>query len=279
MPLISVLKPFIKTFEVNPNGSKRALVIGGVHGNEYTPIYSLMCLNKSLGELLNLEKNQFDPNHEIKEVTLLNGINYTGLSANTREIASEFSEDLNRKFVESESENIFEYLKAQIDQHDVIIDIHASAGMVNECMLIDLNENAYPYIEWCKKSGVVYALRYNDNQTIKKYAIRHGKVGATLEIDGLSPINEKSGVAGASIVAKLLGEYKSELFSASYEQTELSPMTDVKAKRTGIFKFPYLFDYAGNIIEDYSSLTDRAIVKCVDQVYMKPESFLFSYQP
>jgi succinylglutamate desuccinylase len=55
MPLISVLKPFIKTFEVNPNGSKRALVIGGVHGNEYTPIYSLMCLNKSLGELLNLE--------------------------------------------------------------------------------------------------------------------------------------------------------------------------------------------------------------------------------
>jgi len=273
-----MLKPFIKTLQINPNGSKKALIIGGVHGNEYTPIYSLMCLNKSLTEILNLEVNQYGLN-EIKEVTLLNGINYTGLSAGTREIASEMSEDLNRKFVESESENIFEYLKAQIDLHDIIIDIHASAGMVNECMLIDLNENAYPYIEWCKKAGVVYALRYNDNQTIKKYAIRHGKVGATLEIDGLMPINEHSGIEGAKIVALLLDAYKSEMFTQTYEQIELSPMAEVKAKKTGIFKFPYLFDYAGNIIEDHSALVKTAIVKTVDCVYMKPEDLLFTYQP
>ena len=165
----------------NTQGKKIA-ILAGIHGNEINPIYTAMKLVRD-SLLTDLEVMK-----DLSEITVVNTINKAGLMLNKRGIDKPRIDDLNRFFDSDESDVVGE-LKKVIDEHDVIIDLHASPNCT-EFVLIDINEYTNSMIEWCVKAGVFYACRYSSNKTIKHYCQDKGKTSITYEMKGMNFIDE-----------------------------------------------------------------------------------------
>ena len=175
------MKHIKKTFNGRNKNGKNILLIAGVHGDEITPIYALMLILKNIN-LLDLSK--------IKTLTIINGINESGIEKHTRNIVNNHTDDLNRSFNDPHIDSILE-LKTLIDENDVIIDIHSSPSCI-EFALIDIDEFTMSLKEWCDISLVPTAYRYSTANTIKRYSLLNNKLALTLEINKLDIIDIES---------------------------------------------------------------------------------------
>jgi predicted deacylase len=174
----------------NGTGTKRILVIAGVHGNELTPVMSASILERYL--------TQDSPNYS--ELTVINFVNEQGIRDNTREMP--IQNDLNRMF-KSDNVDIFETLKENIDNSDVVIDIHSSP-LCTDFVLINRDKFCNSYVNFCRSSDIYYVIRNSSNDTIKKYCLDNDKIGFTIELNKLDIVDINSAKNGARIILKLI---------------------------------------------------------------------------
>ena len=186
----------------------------------------------------------------------MNGVNVTGLREKSREVVplkgGTEQKDLNRFLVADPDEANYDphkTIQEQVDRHDIIIDIHSSPALHNHCMLIDFSPNAFPYIQWCIDSKIHYAVRYSDENTIKKYAISKGKIGVTFELNGVDFIDQHSANIGATHLFELLVNFSQETFEKQYVGV-LKPFVELTSEAEGILVFPHVLDFSGRILCD-----------------------------
>lgn len=195
-----------------PEG-KRILIITGIHGNEITSIYTGMMAVTTIG---------YDLKNDFAIVTIINGVNESGIQSGTREVSEKSANgDMNRMFHESTVANVSKHLKEAftsnrlyeslsvldlktiISQYDIVIDIHTSAD-IHEFVLIDNNEYADSLASYLAIHNIPYCIRAFRGDTLKSYIFNQGKVGFTLELNGLETIDFDSARKGYEIVVNLI---------------------------------------------------------------------------
>lgn len=254
-----MLQHYQETFKVSKNGEgKRVLLIAGMHGNERTPIQSLILFKTNHLQKL-IESYQKFNLSEISEITIINGINLYGIRDGIRDIANTKTgantKDLNRKFVWEEYEKTFDpfsVLEKEVEKHDVVIDVHSSPGMMNHVMLLDYGETAFPYIKWCNDAKFQFAIRYSEERTLKRYAIEKGKIGVTLELNGMDFIDHVSARMGAQNIEDLLMNFRQETFTKKYSGI-LRTFVELQSPETGLLVFPHVLDYSGKVLCDVTT--------------------------
>lgn len=192
-------------FELIGTGTKNVLVLTGVHGNEVTPVY--------VGyNLVNMWKGSWGYKNDLskfKKLTILNALNTDGIRKNSRDIPCDSTNDLNRMFkVEKDEDITIDDLQKIFDDNDVIIDVHSSPKCT-EFVLINQDENANSYVEFCQKHEINYAIRYSDANTIKKYGLDKNKISFTIEINQMNYIDFDSAGKGTTLVNKIINNFES----------------------------------------------------------------------
>jgi predicted deacylase len=179
----------------NNSHGKHVVILGGVHGDEITPIYHLSKMVKE--NLFNVES--------IRKLTIVNSINMSGLRNKSREMHSNGTSDINRSFSNINQEDAIAKLKKYLDHPnvDAIIDTHSSPSCA-EFALIDIDEYTMSMKDWCDKANVPTAFRYSGANTIKRYCLEKGKLSLTLEINKLNKIDYDSANRSIDIVNGLL---------------------------------------------------------------------------
>lgn len=181
------------------------LITTGIHGNERSPIV--------LGHLLkgrNIE-NEYE---SVKRIE--NSLNKSGIKAGEREVVgdnNDHNNDLNRSFIIDEAtkdvNELNNYIENIVDEDsiDMIIDIHASPDC-GEFFLIDQDEYANGFVEFCERANVPYLVRYNKANTLKNYFNFIKNIPTfTMEINGMGQVNMDSVNNGKNVLKKLL-EYQ-----------------------------------------------------------------------
>lgn len=254
-----MLQHYQETFKISKNGEgKKVLLIAGMHGNERTPLQSLILFKANHLAKFIEAYHKFNLS-EISEITIINGINLYGIRDGIREVADSKtgsnSKDLNRKFVFDKYEETFDpvnTLLAEVEKNDVIIDIHSTPGMMNHVMLLDYGETAFPYIKWCNDTKFLFAIRYSDERTLKRYAIDKGKIGVTLEFNGMEFIDHVSARMGAQNIEDLLMNFRQETFTKKYSGV-LRTFVELQSPETGLLVFPHILDYSGKVLCDVTT--------------------------
>ena len=203
------------------NFGKKILIITGVHGNELTPIFCGYLLSK-----INCS------NYNFKKITILNAINKNGIVKNTRDIPNDTTSDLNRMFNCEIVVNEKEELLHQINEHDIIIDIHSSPRCDN-FMLLNQDELTNSYVEFCVNYNISYLIRYSTANTIKKYCNDLNKVSFTLELNMLNYIDKKSAEIGKDIVLKIINNCNTILLNK--EEPTNNTYVELQTYRCGLF--------------------------------------------
>lgn len=181
----------------NPNG-KNITVIGGVHGNEITPVYTLMQIVRDS------KFSDLEVFNKINKLTIINGVNDIGLKNNERDYKKPHTFDLNRTFKDDDIDVVGE-LKTHLMTTDILIDVHSSY-YCSEFVLIDYNQKTDFYASVCNSIGVNFGVRYSNGNTLKKFIQDRGGLSITLEIDMMEKINRASAVRAIDIIKKLLVE-------------------------------------------------------------------------
>lgn len=198
------------------------LVLSGIHGNELTSIYTSYLL---------AEKDWSNYSDNFRYLTILGPINKSGLEANTREINNNSTNDINRMFPSGEQFD-FDYLADEINSHDVVIDLHSSPFCTEFVLLNqDLATNSYVY--FCLKNRITYAIRYSNQDTIKRYCINNKKTSFTLELNQTSYIDFSSATRGAEIVEKIVNNVCD--FEIYNNEPEFSPLINLRTYHSGLF--------------------------------------------
>lgn len=221
--------------EFKGTGTTQLLILGGVHGNEITPIDTCMLL---VDKIKDLSKSYYS------RIVILNCINPTGIINNTRDISNQSTNDLNRSLSVIDSEDIASKLASWIREMDVIIDIHSSPNCT-EFLLINQDENANSYVEFANNIEVPYLLRYIANNTIKKYGLDLGKISFTLELNAIDKIDLVSSLTGSEIVLDIIKNIS--LFEVKKEYPKYKPYLEWYYHKDGIF-------YPDNIIGETTNI-------------------------
>lgn len=174
------------------------LVIAGIHGDELTSMN--VC-----DELINyFSKNKPDKTN----LTFLNYVNEYGLVNCTREWATvENERDLNRyHFADSDIANERTFIKQQILQSDVVIDIHSSPN-ITEFFLIDNGSNIN--LDYFKENDFPFIVRDFDGKTIKRFCLNTTKndkriLGFTFETRGLKEVDRVSAMKSFNILKQFI---------------------------------------------------------------------------
>ena len=212
-----------KTYKGKKSEGPSVLLIGGVHGNEMTPVYTLSHM---------IKKDSFYL-ESIKELTILNGVNVTGLREGTREMQFDGSNDLNRSLVNDPELdiNLIQLLEEEIEKHDIIIDVHSSPSCSNFA-LINIDEFANSINEYCDKAGVITGFRYSGANTIKNYCTSKDKIGITLEINKMNEIDFESATDAVDQITNLLVfADEAKLYK---EEPWMSPLEEIRTYKEGI---------------------------------------------
>lgn len=158
---------------------KSLLLLSGLHGNEYTPLFVLNLLRS--GNFL----NKILKYYEI--ITIVECFNDYGIRNNIRGFKA--NDDFNRIF--NKDSNV-EILKKLIADHTHIIDIHSSPNC-SEMVLINQNNQANSYVEFCLKHNIKYTLWEEGSRfSIKQHVIDQDRIAFTVECNGLSLVDNKS---------------------------------------------------------------------------------------
>lgn len=196
-------------FHMPPGKQKPSvLFISGTHGNETGAIRTSYWLKNAVAG--NLLTNQ----DEFSHIGFLIGWNENGIRYNTREFVQPpdtLPDDLNRCFSHeiksdyTDKENAVNTVKSLISQYGIIVDIHNSPNIM-DMILIDNSMVAPDYVAWCQRHNLTYVVRECHSSTIKKYAIEHGKLGITVELNGMGLVN--------GITGKQSEDFMTEVFDA-----------------------------------------------------------------
>jgi len=215
------MKTLIENIEGNNSDGKNVLLIAGMHGNEITPVYALANMIKN---------NSFNLN-KIKSLTILNGINMSGLRYRERDIIDEPTNDLNRLLIPFKDYNEVDLLSKKIKENDIIIDIHSSPNCM-EFALIDIDEYTNSMKKWCDESNIQTAFRYSKANTLKRYGLEKGKPTLTIEINGIDKIDKISADNVKHIINKLLQNI--ELAKINKSTPHVLSLIEVKTYLEGI---------------------------------------------
>ena len=237
---------------------KKILIISGTHGNEHSAV--------ELGlELLKFYKNN-------KNVKVIPFLNQSGLEANTREVQNYHTKDLNRSFGEEMTyKDCIDKIDDEVQQFDVVIDIHNSHRCANFC-LIDKGWNEQVIINACYSSGVEYATRYSKGGTIKDYVNQLGKIGITYEFSGMQTLHNNDELERAESDIKDLVDY----YQGKKEHKETESINELKpihCLETGFIKFIYdineyvtpgetifeVYDEYGEVVETVKNIEEESI--------------------
>lgn len=181
----------MKTIIKGEGKDKSLLLLSGLHGNEYTPLYVLNLLKS--GDFFNSIIKHY------KVITIVECFNDYGIRNNIR--AFKANDDFNRIFCKN---TYIESLKELIDSHTHIVDIHASPNCI-EMVLINQNKQANSYVEYCLKNNIKYTLWEEGSQfSIKQHSIDQGKIAFTVECNGISLVDNKSADKTILLIKRLL---------------------------------------------------------------------------
>jgi predicted deacylase len=201
------------------NNGKNILILAGVHGDELTSIYCNYLLSKH-------DYSNFD----FKKITIINSINKTGIIKNERIIPNTSTSDLNRMF-SREDFDIKNILEIEINNHDIIIDIHTSPKCDN-FVLLNQDETTNSYVNYCKKNNINYLIRYSSANTIKKYCIDLGKISFTLELNMMNYIDFKSAEEGKNIILNII---KNNNIIIKEEEPNYDTYIELQTYKSGLF--------------------------------------------
>lgn len=239
------MKSLITKFE-NPNSinGKNVLLIAGVHGDEITPVYTLAKMIQYIKNFDgNIDNIPFFKN--IKQLTILNGINMSGMIKSQRDVFNDNTLDLNRLLITDDNSNSKSILKEHVDNNDIVIDIHSSPNCT-EFVLIDIDEYTNSIKKWCDLSNVQYAFRYSGANTIKRYCLENNKYGLTLEINQMKTIDFDSSENALNIIFKLLDRINIiPPLSKSRPNININELVELKTFTTGLVK--HYFNCGQNI--------------------------------
>lgn len=215
--------------------AKNILITTGIHGNERSPII--------LGHIL---KGKGFENEYESVARIENSLNKSGIKACEREVVdsqNNDNKDLNRSFIIDEpTKNVSElndYIENIVSENsiDMIIDIHSSPDC-GEFFLIDQDDYANGFVEFCERANIPYLVRYNKANTLKKYFnFMKGIPTFTMEINGMEKVDMDS-VDNAKNILKNLLEYQIsnpiENFFRS-EEPKYSPCEHLHFYKEGLF--------------------------------------------
>jgi len=202
------------------NKGKNILIIAGVHGNELTSIYCAYLLSM-------YEYDNFD----FKKITIINSINKIGIIKNEREIPNTSTSDLNRMFSKEENVDIKEFLEKEINEHDIIIDIHTSPKCDN-FVLLNQDKSTNSYVDYCEKNNINYLIRYSSANTIKKYCIDFNKICFTLELNMIDYIDFDSAESGKEIILKII---QNNEINIKKEEPKYKSYIELQTYKSGLF--------------------------------------------
>ena len=219
------MKTQIKKIQGNNEKGKRVLILTGVHGDEMTPIYTISKMIKD--NLFNIDN--------IKSLTILNGVNVSGIINSKREIVSNSSSDLNRILTNEVYDDCVDMLYEYIDKNDVVIDIHSSP-CCTEFALVDIDEYTTSIKKWCDESGLLSVFRYSGASTIKRYCLEKGKMAITFEINMMKKIDFDSANKTIQLINNLLSNTNMKIYKSSPNVKE---MRSLYTYTTGMLLFNY----------------------------------------
>lgn len=277
------MKTLIKKIKGKNKKGKRILIIAGVHGEEITPVY---CLSVFLKQYVELVKQDF------KSMTVINGINMSGLKQGTRDIPNNSTSDLNRMFVYETKTNALNLLKEHIEENDIVIDVHSSPSCT-DFALVDIDEYMKSMKEWCDKSSVPVAFRYSGADTIKRYCLDMGKPALTIELNKLNVIDYTSAKNGAEILTRLILRSKEYAKIENKEPGYVKELVEIKTHVSGIVDFHVkngehfnsgdtvysILDLELNVIYDHIATFDGFVVCEPTKQFSKRGDTLYLVQP
>lgn len=198
---MSKSSPFFKDVSVDgkKENRRKILIIAGVHGNEHNAVLAAYRVYKSLADATAPEfKNEND-------IRFLLGVNKWGLLTNKREFGSRTDihpdpiqkdkpVDFNRVFTmdhvspgNEDATAVRDIVQHAIEAADIVIDVHNSPAIANMVLLNndEYTESTIKFFNECHMENN-YMVWESQTNTIKKYAIDHGKVGFTVELGGMT---------------------------------------------------------------------------------------------
>lgn len=218
--------PLIKKIPGSNIYGKRVLIISGVHGNELTPLLTTQMLSTDICNYKNILSFY-------AEIVIITGINELAIKSKTRGASLPNTDDMNRK--SSDKEDIITIAKDYIKNADIVIDIHSSPD-ITEMFLINQDVYAEVMYKVMLLSSQKYCFRPFNGDTIKNYTLGLGKIGFTLELNGIDFIDKMSARKGYSMVIDLLGViYDMELIKGDIDPR--FTLIDVISYSEGIIDF------------------------------------------
>ena len=217
----------------NGSGNNDIAIISGTHGDELTPLRCLMLLEKTMKEI--------DP-ILYRSVTIVIGINTPALRSGTRSYSPKPTSDLNRSFKFIDYDDPKELMERLIHDNDVVIDVHSSPD-ISEFYLVDINKFTPNVISILEMNESKYACRYFNGDTIKKYILNQDKIGLTLELNGMTTIDESSAFFGKLMLKKFI-ENSNKLDNRIDEDMSfpIKEMIEIKSDVEGIFEKEVIAD-------------------------------------
>lgn len=259
------------------------LILTGVHGNEYMPIYMV---NKLLGMPELIEKWKQYTN----KITIVNGINIDALEQGTRSITF----DLNRMFAAEENvltlpsliNNVIELILT----HQTVIDIH-STPCLGTCVILNENtEYTHNFVKFSIRHKIPYVLKESAGPTIKEFVNKNNRIGFTLEI---SETDDDGIDEGLECLDKIITNINS--FSTLKVDTTL-PLNKYEilvSKDTGLIYYKkeigdkvqkheiicYIKDFNNNIVSEIIAPISGRLIVGPNKKYIIPGDVLFYIQP
>lgn len=273
------MEPLIKKIPGNKRKGIKLLIISGAHGNELTPIHAAMKFTENVAVFMG-----------VKHVTVMLGVNMSGLKSHTREMTSSSTMDLNRVLSNEPTVDSIELLKEQIESHDMIIDIHSSPSCT-EFALIDIDEYAHSMKKWCDLANLKCAFRYSSSNTIKRYCLEKGKPALTLEVNKLDTIDYKSSKRCVDILSKLVSLAK--FVTLNQAPPTFPEIQEIKTYTEGLLSFHLkngdeikigttlfsLIDLNGTLVHTELSQVEGYVVCEPSQHYISRGEYVMLIQP
>lgn len=177
------------------------LIISGTHGNETNAVQDVFDLSQSY---------EYE-----RPVSFLQAWNVPALNEHERCFQKEDDEipdDLNRAFINAKKKKydkdlLITKVKDATQYKDVIIDVHNSELLKN-CIVINNDEHARAYVDFCKAHEIPYIVIESSTDTIKKFALENDQIGFTVEIGDMN--FSDSNDSGVDFLCKLVAALNEE---------------------------------------------------------------------